>query len=302
MNLTTAILSVSSIDSKINLANSPKKIRDKDRWPTEHFLHVRVSAFDISGLATKSAEELAETNLDLVDIFICTFTEEDKMNWEAAFRVVGRGGMSPLAGCNIVADVSSADIVEGTTGDRHVMYTINVSTNSLRSASKSKGSSKELDQLTLSNESIDVTSMPPATWKVRRRYSQFLNLHNQLSVHFAAFDPQDVPKFPGKTYYRRRSFSSTHIGTRLAELRQYFVSILQFRIIRESSPLHRFLLDSNDAISTFLVSRLDPHWHLQDNGVDIVKHVKSRMEKHVKTVRKASIHRNIEAEDILDLI
>ena len=138
--------------------------------------------------------------------------------------------------------------------------------------------------------------------EVRRRYSQFLNLHNQLSVHSAAFDPQDVPKFPGKTYYRRRSFSSTHIGTRLEELRQYFVSILQFRIIRESSPLHRFLLDSNDAISTFLVSRLDPHWHLQDNGVDIVKHVKSRMEKHVKTVRKASIHRNIEAEDIIDLI
>ena len=250
MNLTCAILSVSSIDSKLNLANSPRKIRDKDKWPTEHFLHVRVSAFHISGLATKQVEESAETNLDLVDIFICTFTEEDKMNWEAAFRVVGRGGMSPLAGCNIVADVSRADIVEGTPGDRHVMYTINVSTNSLRSASKSKGSihgdvhsinNKKLDQLILSNETIDVTSMPPATWKVRRRYSQFLNLHNQLSVHFAAFAPQDVPKFPGKTYHRRRSFTSTHIGTRLEELRQYFVSILQFRIIRESSPLHRFL-------------------------------------------------------------
>ena len=144
---------------QIKFGKFSKKIRDKDKWPTEHFFHVRVSAFHISGLATKPVEELAETK-DLVDIFICTFTEEDKMNWEAAFRVVGRGGMSPLAGCNIVADVSRADIVEGTPGDRHVMYTINVSITPCevhqiqRAFSDVHSINSKIDQLILSNEAM----------------------------------------------------------------------------------------------------------------------------------------------------
>ena len=330
MNLTCAIVSMSSIDSKINLSKSPKKIRDKDKWPTEHFMHVK---------ASDSSSGSASSSSDVVDIYICAFTKEEKKNWETAFRVVGRGGMAPLAGCNIVANIIRSKVVEEDGKiDRHVVYEITITTNALQKNDETKDqrrtdstSSIHKEDINNNNESsndedinvddndtgddsssvlfnntedIDIASfnnVPPATWTIYRRYSQFLQLHEMLSANFAVFNRADIPSFPKKTYHKRRSFVDSHIDDRLDGLNIYLNAILGFTSIRENGILHRFLLDSNDAISTFLTCRLDPHWQLKDDKTHVVDQVKNKMERDIKRVRAASVYRNVEADDMVEL-
>jgi hypothetical protein len=338
MNLTCAIVSMSSIDSKINLSKSPKKIRNKDKWPTKYFIHVKVSDSGTSQPTKESGNNISNDvthagRVEMKDIFICTFTKEEKKAWETAFRVAGRGGMAPLAGCNITANITKYNVIENDKHDKHVVYEIIVTTrralnngehndncdstrdkngNDADDGSNDGDNNSNIHDKIKSNtelfkkdsDGIDIGSfnyVPPATWTITRRYSEFLKLHQMLTPYFAVFNRIDIPKFPSKTYHRRRSFVYSHIDERLGNLTTYLNAILEFKSIRENGVLHRFLLDSNDAISTFLTCRLDADWHLKNDNIHVVDNVKDKMKKDIIRVRAASIYRNVQADDIVEI-
>ena len=132
-------------------------------------------------------------------LYICTETEEEKKEFEIAFRIVGRGGLPPLAGCKLEALIVRPIIVEHP--HKHVQYQIQVSSQP-----------EEVDSATGKSISVD-------SWFVNRRVTAFRNLSRALCQHMPEV-VNELPELPTKTL--TRNFEMKHLMER-KEILQTFL-------------------------------------------------------------------------------
>jgi hypothetical protein len=213
------------------MSKNAKKLHGSSALPSNHLLHVTVREVATDRKTIKENRKL----------YICTETEAEKKEFEMAFRIVGRGGLPPLAGCAIEALIIRPIVVEEP--HKHVQYQIQVTTR-IDGTEKEDGSAGNRRR-----DSSPVTR----SWLVTRRVTAFRNLSQALHNHIPDI-VAGLPELPTRTF--QRNFDIKHLQERKQILQTFLQKSLSHRTIQNSGDFQQFLISSDDQVGHFLTNEL----------------------------------------------
>ena len=246
-------------------------LNDITKLPTEYFLCIglrllpNIKRCCFTEFSMRNCNDCYKNNIEL---YICSDTEEDQQDLELAFRINGRGGAPPLAGCNVYASVLRPEIVEQP--KKFVEYVINVRTTIPSSANDLEGGQ---------DYSARKASVLGKSWEVRRRLTSFRRLHEALREVVPHLD-DNLPSLPSRGI--RRNFNSKHLADRKNMVEQYLREALKYRTIMNSAEMQIFLLESDNDAASFAAAnslaklRTAPDTLLKKINKTVIRAVSSR--------------------------